>query len=172
MGLADGQGAEPRKHGEIRGLSGRELKAEGHGEGLGLGEGLGGVAAGCHRSVTDPQQRWSAGWPFRVLWTASPTCAATRPQAARTPCRTPSEKTWLRSPSGRPEGRCGVMMKPRRPAVEQGRDHPPSRSRQKRSVCSTARAQLPASVRPELRLGLKLWSPWGIHCSCSCGDRA
>ena len=54
MGLADGQGAEHRKHGKIRGLGGRELKAEGHGQGIGLGEGLGGVAAGCHRSVTDP----------------------------------------------------------------------------------------------------------------------
>ena len=53
VGIADGLGAEDRKHGKIRGLRGRDLKAQGHGQGLRLGEGVGGVAAGCHRSGTD-----------------------------------------------------------------------------------------------------------------------
>jgi hypothetical protein len=28
--------------------------AQGHRQGVGLGEGVGGVAAGCHQSVTEP----------------------------------------------------------------------------------------------------------------------
>jgi len=51
------------------------------------------------------------------------------------------------------------------------RTHPPSTPRTNPSPHATAVAQFSASLSPERRVGLKLWSPLGIHSTCTAGER-